>query len=389
MRTCSVLDVLRLVRAHNLVVAAVGVLAGGWIALGALATPTLLVFAAAAAVAFGAAGNAVNDIWDTDADRVNRRPGERPLAGGRLSRGTADLCVAGGTLLGVGAAALVSGAAVLVGLGALAVLLAYSPILKRRGFAGNLAVALVAGLPLQYGALAVGRPAAGVVPWALAAWLHLVREIVKDLGDGPGDRGLGPRTRPGASGAGAHAVRAVPSAHVDARCDSPARAAGRARGDHRDRRGADRRPGARRPHLALPARRRLARRAVPPAAHRAGDHRDPRRLGGRRHGRCTARRSGRASQMAQRCAARRPQTRRDSVRGAVARGATAMARRGRRRQRAQCGAGGGCASRRRARGAAPGRAPARCARPVGAGVGRQRDARPGALGAGVRRLRGA
>src|SRR5438309_5455866 len=161
MRTCSVLDVLRLVRAHNLVVAAVGVLAGGWIALGALATPTLLVFAAAAAVAFGAAGNAVNDIWDTDADRVNRRPGERPLAGGRLSRGTADLCVVGGTLLGLGAGALVNGAAVLVGLGALAVMLVYSPLLKRRGGAGNIAVALVAGLALGYGALAVGGRAAG------------------------------------------------------------------------------------------------------------------------------------------------------------------------------------------------------------------------------------
>src|SRR5437016_13774460 len=185
MRTCSVLDVLRLVRAHNLVVAAVGVLAGGWIALGALATPTLLVFAAAAAVAFGAAGNAGNDIWDTDADRVNRRPGERPLAGGRLSRGTADLCVAGGTLLGVGAAALVSGAAVLVGLGALAVLLAYSPILKRRGFAGNLAVALVSGLPLASGAHRGGRPGAGVGALGHPHAVHPGRDVVRDLGGWP------------------------------------------------------------------------------------------------------------------------------------------------------------------------------------------------------------
>src|SRR5437588_586486 len=135
MRTCSVRDVLRLVRAHNLVVAAAGVLAGGWIALGAIATPKLLVFAAAAAVAFGAAGNAVNDIWDTDADRVNRRPGERPLAG--------------------------------------------------------------------------GRPAAGLVPWALAAWLHLVREIVKDLGDEPGDRLVGRRTLPVVIGARATALLAA------------------------------------------------------------------------------------------------------------------------------------------------------------------------------------
>src|SRR5438034_687564 len=86
--------------------------------------------------------------------------------------------------------------AVLGGLAALAIMFLYSPVLKRRGLAGNFAVALVAGLPLWYGALAVGRPAEGVVPWALAAWLHLVREIVKDLGDEAGDRLLARRTLP-------------------------------------------------------------------------------------------------------------------------------------------------------------------------------------------------
>jgi len=154
-----VLDVLRLVRAFNLVVAASGVLAGGWIALGALATPTVLALAALAAAGFGAAGNALNDLWDAAGDRVNRPGGERPLASGRLARGTAELCVAGGTLLGVGAAALVSGTALLVGLGALVVMAVYSPLLKRWGLPGNMAVALVAGLPLMYGALAVGRSA--------------------------------------------------------------------------------------------------------------------------------------------------------------------------------------------------------------------------------------
>src|SRR5439155_1295486 len=100
-RTCWVIDVLRLVRAHNLVVAAAGVLAGGWIALGTFATPKLLVFAAVAGVGFGAAGNAMNDIWDAAADRVNRSPAERPFAARRLSRVTADLCVVGGILLGL------------------------------------------------------------------------------------------------------------------------------------------------------------------------------------------------------------------------------------------------------------------------------------------------
>src|SRR5439155_729070 len=87
-------------------------------------------------------------------------------------------------------------AAVLVGTAALAVMIAYSPLLKRLGLPGNVAVALVAGLPLLYGAIAVDRPAAGLVPWTLAAWLHLVREIVKDLDDQAGDAVLGRRTLP-------------------------------------------------------------------------------------------------------------------------------------------------------------------------------------------------
>ncbi len=190
------IDLLRLVRTHNLVLAAAGVVGGGWIALGALQTPNVLVLAAVSAVGFGMAGYVLNDIWDRAADRVNRPGGERPLALGRVSRGTADLCVAGGALMGLGAAALVNGTAVLSGFAALAVLALYSPVLKRRGLPGNVAVAVVAGLPLMYGAIAVGRAAAGIVPWTLATWIHLVREIVKDIDDQAGDRALGRRTLP-------------------------------------------------------------------------------------------------------------------------------------------------------------------------------------------------
>lgn len=190
------IDLLRLVRAHNLVIAALGVLAGSWIALGALALPKLAVYAAVAAAGFGAAGYALNDIWDASADRLNRPAAERPLAAGWIPRGAADLCVVVGVLVGTIGAGLVSGTAVAVGMAALAVMIVYSPALKRFGLPGNLAIALVAGLPLEYGAIAVDRAAAGAVPWVLAVWLHLVREVVKDLDDAPGDRALGRRTLP-------------------------------------------------------------------------------------------------------------------------------------------------------------------------------------------------
>ena len=187
---------LRLVRATNLLIAAAGVLAGGWIALGAVRLPKLLCFAALSGLALGAAGNAWNDICDADADRLNRTPDLRPLTAGRIRRSTADLIVFLGALIGISAAALVSGRQVVTALAALAVMLAYSPLIKPRPVAGNIAVALIAGLPPFYGALAVGAPMAGVVPWVLAAWVHLAREIVKDVEDEAGDRAIGRRTLP-------------------------------------------------------------------------------------------------------------------------------------------------------------------------------------------------
>ncbi len=187
--------VLRLIRAPNLLIAAAGVLAGGWIALGRIAFPKELVFAALSSMALGAAGNTWNDIRDVVADRVNR-PGGRPLAAGQVSRGLADLIVFDGALLGLACAGLVSGWLFLAAVAALAVMFAYSPLLKPVPLLGNLAVAVVAGSPPFYGAVAVGVPAAGIVPWVLAAWLHFVREIVKDVEDEPGDRTIGRRTLP-------------------------------------------------------------------------------------------------------------------------------------------------------------------------------------------------
>ncbi len=193
------LPVLRLVRGSNLLMAAAGVFAGGWIALGDFAFPKELLFAALSGMAIGAVGNTWNDIRDVAADRVNR-PDSRPLAGGAVARGTADLIVVWGTLLGVAFAALVSGRQVIAAALALVVMLVYSPLLKPRPLIGNLAVAVVAGSPPFYGALALGLPAAGVVPWVLAAWLHFVREVVKDVEDEPGDRAIARRTLPIAVG---------------------------------------------------------------------------------------------------------------------------------------------------------------------------------------------
>src|SRR5207253_722156 len=357
---------------------------------------------------FGMAGYVLNDIWDRAADRVNRPGGERPLALGRVSRGTADLCVAGGALVGLGAAALVNGTAVLSGFAALAVLALYSPVLKRRGLPGNVAVAVVAGLPLMYGAIAVGRAAAGIVPWTLAAWIHLVREIVKDIDDQAGDRALDRRTLPLVLGPQRASVVAaalaaafvplslalpagapVPRARLDLPSHSRRRRAGRPRGDGGARRSADRGAGTRRTHVAFPGGRRLARHAAPPGARRAGRHVRARRARRRRCGRRPAGPRRDPPQMAERRVAGGAQARGDPVRRPLARRDAAMAGGGRGSKRPQRDPGGRGPSGGGARGMAPRRPPTRCPGSSRPGARGARIGRAGPQRARVRRVRGA
>ena len=187
-----------IVRPRNLAMAAAGVAVGGFLALGRFAVPTALWWAMGSALGLGAAGNTANDLFDVEADRINRPL--RPLVTGAISRPAALVVagVAGG--LGLWAAWWVSVTLFLLGVAALAVMLVYSPMLKSRGLLGNLAVAVVASMPLVYGAAAVGDWRAGLVPAVLAAFLHLAREIVKDLEDVPGDLAIGRATLPIAGG---------------------------------------------------------------------------------------------------------------------------------------------------------------------------------------------
>lgn len=194
MRRSWAASALALVRPRNLLIAAAGVAVGGFLALGRLAFPTALLWAMASALGLGGAGNAANDVFDLEADRINRPL--RPLVTGALSRETAIVIagVAGG--FGLFAAWWVGPALFVLAVLALAVMLAYSPWLKARGLRGNVAVAVVASLPLIYGAVAAGNWRAGLAPSALAALLHLAREIVKDVEDVAGDLALGRRTVP-------------------------------------------------------------------------------------------------------------------------------------------------------------------------------------------------
>ena len=189
-----VAELVALVRGRNLLIAAAGVAVGGTLALGRIAVPRELALAMLSAMLLGAAGNAANDLWDVEADRINKPL--RPLVSGALSSDVAALLggVAGG--LGLLFAWLAGTTVLTIAVPALLLMLGYSPLLKPQPVLGNLVVAVLGGLPLLYGAGAVGDWRVGLVPFSLAALLHLSREIVKDVEDIPGDLAAGRRTIP-------------------------------------------------------------------------------------------------------------------------------------------------------------------------------------------------
>ncbi len=207
---------LQLARPVNCAMSAGGVLIGGLVAVGREAwgpfAPSLL-FAALAAAAFTAGGNALNDIVDRETDRVNHP--ERPLPSGRLSLGTAEgFAVA--SFLGAFAFGFLASpwSVLIVGVNA-ALMLAYEAIFKARGAPGNFLIAYLVGSLFLFAGFAVFRadatPLLRTAILALLAFLATVgREITKDIEDMAGDvdRRTLPR-RAGAAAAGRLAAMAL------------------------------------------------------------------------------------------------------------------------------------------------------------------------------------
>ena len=187
---------LDLTRPGNVVAAGVLTFTGSFVAAGFGAAAGPVAAAVAATIFATAAGNAVNDYFDREVDRVNRP--DRPIPRGAVTA-RAGLAFSGLLFLGaVGAAVVLPLSAVAIAVANLLALVAYTKLFKGLPGVGNVVVAYLTGSTFLFGGAAVGRVTdpAVVVLFALAALATLSREIVKDVEDIAGDRAEGLRTLP-------------------------------------------------------------------------------------------------------------------------------------------------------------------------------------------------
>lgn len=148
--------------------------------------------AAASAMLVAAGGNALNDYFDLEADRINRpiRPLPQGLIGPHVASGLALVLL----VAGAGSGWLISTANGLLAALVAVALCAYAIRGKRLSLGGNLMVAAACAAAFVYGGMAAGAARMSLYPAAFAFLMHLAREIVKDVQDLDGDLAVGART---------------------------------------------------------------------------------------------------------------------------------------------------------------------------------------------------
>jgi len=163
--------------------------------------PHLVLSAMGAVFLITGAGNAINDVYDVEIDKVNRPT--RPLPSGKIARRGAILTSLTLFLTGIAASLYIAVAVGFLGCFALALfnsvlLVEYARRLKRTALYGNLAVAYLTASTFLYGAAMLGQSTSGdVVVLVLLAFLAtLARELIKDVEDIQGDEALGASTLP-------------------------------------------------------------------------------------------------------------------------------------------------------------------------------------------------
>ena len=185
--------ILRLARPLNCLMSAVGVGIGGIVGVGSAAWAALaapLVLAAAAAAAFTAGGNALNDIFDRETDRINHP--DRPLASGRLTLGAARIFAVSTFALAALLALFINRPALAIVAVNVMLMVSYEAWLKARGAVGNLVIAYLVGSLFLFAGVSVFGSAfdplirTGILA-ALAFLATLGREITKDIEDMHGD----------------------------------------------------------------------------------------------------------------------------------------------------------------------------------------------------------
>lgn len=141
------------------------------------------------------AGYIINDYYDVKIDRINKP--DRIVVGKSLTRRKAMMVHLYLSAVGVALGALLGWRIGLVLLGVALLLWGYSAQFKKRPLIGNVTIAVLSAALVLVVPLQAGKPSLAAWAYGVFAFLiSLIREIIKDIEDVPGDASFRCRTLP-------------------------------------------------------------------------------------------------------------------------------------------------------------------------------------------------
>ena len=187
----SIRGYLRLFRLGNCAMAAVGALLAAVVCVGIEDLSDFsseIAFSLTVVLSFTAAGNAYNDYFDREIDKVAHP--ERPIPSGTVTPYGAALVAVTLFALSVVLSFFVNLWSVLIVVTSVLVMVGYERLLKAEGLAGNVAISWLTGALFLFGGAAVDNLDLAWILAALAFLATLGREIVKDIQDMEADKGF-------------------------------------------------------------------------------------------------------------------------------------------------------------------------------------------------------
>ena len=178
-----------LTRPGNVVLTAVAVVAGSYIAAGdnIFDFQVEIMIASLAAMMLVGGGNALNDYNDRESDKENHP--NRPIPAGLINAD--ETLVYSRVLLSAGLLIVLFGLAnklpFIIALIGTITLISYENKLKALGLSGNIAVGFMSGAVFLYAGMVVNDPGPTLWMFGLAFLATVAREIVKDIQDLEGD----------------------------------------------------------------------------------------------------------------------------------------------------------------------------------------------------------
>lgn len=181
--------VLKLLRPGNCLMGLVGVLIGAMVGKGLDIFSDIYIFyllvGMVIAFFFMAAGNMLNDYFDSELDKINHP--ERPIPSGAISENLVIISAGAIFVILLVLGITVNSIMFLILVFATLLMVGYELVFKRLGFPGNIVISILVGMLFLFGAAVVKEFGAVIILALLAGLATLTREIVKDIQDIKGD----------------------------------------------------------------------------------------------------------------------------------------------------------------------------------------------------------